>query len=141
MIREVIKYARRYILETKEQNIEISIDILKSALVFQYLHLKHFNILLSINEVIEIAGDDIGLIGPGKGLLTWMLEKLFSDSPTIKTHAILHDSFGRFYHHYSKDRGYMYSSKEHKTSNWMKKSPFCGQISGLIYCKFNNIIL
>ena len=136
---QIVRYVRKYVIEAKNENMNIDIDILKSALIFQYLQLKHYGIHLSIQEILETAGDDIGLIGPSKGLISWILQKIFKHSFVMRTHAIFHDAFGRFYEKYQKDRGYTYAFKN--APNIFKRSMFCGQISGLIYCKWNNITI
>ena len=136
MIKEVIKYVKYSFKGTKQQHNGVNDVILKSALVYQYLHLIHFNTLISIDEILELNNNEIGLIGPGNGCLTHFLERILGQSDVIHLHSILHDAFGRFYTHHQLDRGYMYVIPKNRTPKCMKRSPLCGQISGLIYCAF-----
>ena len=139
MISETIEYVNCFFEETKQQHNNVNDVILKSALVYQYLHLKNFNTCISIDDVLELNNNEIGLIGPGNGCLTHILERIFNGSNILHSHSILHDAYGRFYDHYSLDRGYTYVIPENCTPKWVKRSPLCGQISGLIYCAFNQI--
>ena len=141
MIEEVIKYVNYYFKFTKIEHNSVNDVILKSALVYQYLHLKNFKTYISINKVLELNNKEIGLIGPGNGCLTQFLERIFKRFNKLHSHSILHDAFGRFYTHHSLDRGYTYVIPENLTPNWMKRSPLCGQISGLIFCISGRIII
>ena len=141
MIKEVIKYVKYSFKGTKQQHNGVNDVILKSALVYQYLHLIHFDTLISIDEILELNNNEIGLIGPGNGCLTHFLERILGQSSVIHLHSILHDAFGRFYTHHQLDRGYMYVIPKNRTPKCMKRSPLCGQISGLIYCAFNKITI
>ena len=143
MISETIKYAKVCFRKTKQENPNVDDVILKSALVYQYLYLNNFDEMISIDKMLELNDNEIGLIGPGNGCLTWVLEKIFNNSYILHSHSILHDAFGRFYAHHSLDRGYTYVIPENLTPKCVKRSPLCGQISGLIYCvskKNKNII-
>ena len=141
MISDTIKYVYHNFIKTKQQHKSVNDVILKSALVYQYLYLCHFDISISIDDILELNNNEIGLIGPGNGCLTWFLEKMFGGSDILHSHSIIHDAFGRFYAHHSLDRGYTYVIPKNKTPKWMKRSPLCGQISGLIYCAFNKITI
>ena len=113
-------------------------QILKSALVYQYLHRKYFKLNMPINAIIELE-PSIGLTGPGDGFLAKFLQNTLGWSELIQTHSILHDAFGRFYLHHGKGRGYMYSHKSKFTNDEDKRTCCKGQISGLLYCLFNCI--
>ena len=63
---------------------------------------------MSIDNILEINNNEIELIGPGNGCLTWFLEKMLGWIDVMHTHSILHDAFGRFYKCFSLDRGYCY---------------------------------
>ena len=141
MISETIGYVNRFFEETKQQHNNVNDVILKSALVYQYLYLCNFDTMILINDILELNNNEIGLIGPGNGCLTWFLEKMFSGSDILHSHSIIHDAFGRFYAHHSLDRGYTYVIPKNRTPKWMKRSPLCGQISGLIYCVSRKIII
>ena len=141
MISETIGYVNRFFEETKRKHNSVNDVILKSALVYQYLYLCHFDISISIDEVLELNNNEIGLIGPGNRCLTWFLEKMFGGSDILRSHSIIHDAFGRFYVHHSLDRGYTYVIPKNRTPKWMKRSPLCGQISGLIYCVSKKITI
>ena len=134
MISDTVKYVKCCFKIIKPQYKSVNDVILKSALVYQYLYLNHYDIILSIDEVLELNNNEIGLIAPGNGCLTHILEIIFNRSDILHSHSILHDAFGRFYAHNSLDRGYTYVIPENKTPSWGKTSPLCGQISGLIYC-------
>ena len=134
MIQEVIKYVNYCYEQTNNQHFNVNDVILKSALVYQYLHLKNFASSKSIDEVLELNNNEIGLIGPGNGCLTHFLERTFNQSDILHSHSILHEAFGRFYNHHQLDRGYTYVIPKNRTPKCLKKSPLCGQISGLIYC-------
>lgn len=144
MISEVVKYInskKEEVLNEYIDNSQIPIVIRQSILIYQYLYMKHFNKVITREDVIREVGDDMGLIGYGKGCSTALLDGLFRNSNVMRSHAILHDAFGRFYNNYGKGRGYTYCIDENKTPTFIKKSPFCGQISGLIYCAYNRINL
>ena len=51
----------------------------------------------------------------------------------------VHDAFGRFYKHYTLDRGYTHAIHEDRASNRIKEAPLCGQITGIIYCAIESI--
>ena len=141
MIKEVIEYVNYFFKETKQQHNNVYDVILKSALVYQYLYHKNFGVFISVNDILELNNNEIGLIGPGNGCLTQFLETIFSPLHIMHSHSILHDAFGRFYDHYSLDRGYTYVIPKNLTPKWIKRSPLCGQISGLIYCVSKRIII
>ena len=141
MIRDVIEFLKTCFESTKKEHSSVNDVILKSALVYQYLHLNHFDELISIDEVLELNDNEIGLIGPGNGCFTHFLERIFQGSSKLHTHSILHDAFGRFYSRYSSDRGYTYAIPSILTPTFIKRSPLCGQISGLLYCVSNKIVV
>ena len=134
MIQEVIEYVNCLFEITKPKYEKVNDVILKSALVYQYLYLNNFDTPISIDRVLELNNNEIGLIGPGNGCLTHFLERIFNWSDILHSHSILHDAFGRFYSHHQLDRGYTYVIHKNKTPKCVKRSPLCGQISGLIYC-------
>ena len=141
MIKETIKYVNCLFEITKPKYEKVNDVILKSALVYQYLYLNNFDILISIDDVLKLNNNEIGLIGPGNGCLTHFLERIFNWSDILHSHSILHDAFGRFYDHHQLDRGYTYVIHKNKTPKCVKRSPLCGQISGLIYCLSKKIII
>ena len=106
MISETIKYVKFSFKKTKQQHNNVNDVILKSALVYQYLYLCNFDTIIPIDDILELNNNEIGLIGPGNGCLTRFLERMFGGSDILHSHSILHDAFGRFYTHHSKDRGY-----------------------------------
>ena len=141
MISETIEYVNHSFEYAKKEHNGVNDVILKSALVYQCLHITNFDTYISIDDVLELNDNEIGLIGPGNGCLTWFLERIFNQSDILHSHSILHDAFGRFYDHYSLGRGYTYVVPDNRTPKWVKRSPLCGQISGLIYCAFNKITI
>ena len=145
MISDTVKYVNNFIEEERQKHSNVNDVLLKSALVYQYLHIKNFKTYISIDDVLELNDKEIGLIGPGNGCLTWFLEKIFNMSDILHSH-ILHDAFGRFYAHYSyahysSDRGYTYVIPKNLTPNCVKRCPLCGHISGLIYCVSKKITI
>ena len=141
IISETIEYVNCFFEETKQKYKSANDVILKSALVYQYLYLGNFKTCISIDDVLELNNNEIGLIGPGNGCLAYLLERIFNRSDIIHSHSILHDAFGRFHAHHSLDRGFKYTIPENITPKCIKRSPLCGQISGLIYCAFNKITI
>ena len=139
MIDEVIPHVQLNFESTKQQHNNVNDVILKSALVYQYLHLKNFNTIIPIDDILELNNNEIGLIGPGNGCLTRFLQRMFGGSDILHSHSILHDAFGRFYAHHSLDRGYTYVVPKNRKPKCIKRSPLCGQISGLIYCLVKQI--
>ena len=93
MISETIEYVNRLIEETKQQHNNVNDVILKSALVYQYLYLNHYDTMLSIDDILELNNNEIGLIGPGNGCLTHFFEKILGQSDILHSHSILHDAF------------------------------------------------
>ena len=134
MMSETIKYINCLFEVTKQKYEKVNDVIRKSALVYQYLYLNNFDIYISIDDVLELNNNEIGLIGTGNGCLTHFLERIFNQSDILHSHSILHDAFGRFYAHHQLDRGYTYVIPKSRTLKCIKRSPLCGQISGLIYC-------
>ena len=120
MISETIEYVNCFFEETKQKHNSVNDVILKSALVYQYFHLRNFKTYISIDDVLKLNDNEIGLIGPGNGCLTWFLEKIFNQSDILHSHSILHDAFGRFYTHHSLDRGYTYTIPENLTPKCVK---------------------
>ena len=108
MISETIKYVKHCFKKNNQKHNSVNDVILKSALVYQYLYLRNFKTYLSIDRVLELNDNEIGLIGPGNGCLTQLLERIFYQSDILHSHSILHDAFGRFYDHHQLDRGYTY---------------------------------
>ena len=141
MIRETIEYVNCHFEATKQQHNSVNDVILKSALVYQYLYLKNFKAYMTIDEVLEENNGEIGLIGPGNGCVTHSLERICGCCDILHSHSILHDAYGRFYTRYSSDRGYTYAIPENLTPTYIKRSPLCCQISGLIYCISKKIII
>ena len=139
MISETIKYVNCFFEEIKQQHNSVNDAILKSALVYQYLYLRNFKTYISIDRVLELNDNEIGLIGPGNGCLTHFLKRIFNQSDILHSHSILHDDFGRFYDHHQLDRGYTNVIPKNRTPKCIKRSPLCGQISGLIYCVYKKI--
>ena len=139
MISDIIEYVNCLFEITKQEHPSVEDVILKAALVYQYVYLNNFDEMISMDRILELNDNEIGLIGPGDGCLTWILERIFHQSDILHSHIILHDAFRRFYVHHSLDRGYTYIIPQNRTSKGIKRSPLCGQISGLIYCVFKKI--
>ena len=93
----------------KRKHLNINQEILKSALVFQYLALKHLNALITIDDILSENHGETGLIGHGNSCITHCLERLCGGSEIFHLHSALHDAQGRFYKKYRKGRGYCYA--------------------------------
>jgi len=141
MIQEILKYVKHFLNETKQHHLKTNDVILKSALVYQYLYHKHFNECITIDHVLEINNGEIGLLGPGNGCITKILERMLGWSNRLHSHSILHDAFGRFYNDYGMDRGYLYLIPMRFTPKCLKGNPLCGQIFGIIFCLSKGIII
>ena len=85
MISDTIKYVNCLFEITKPKYEKVNDVILKSALVYQYLYLNNFDTLISIDRILELNNNEIGLIGPGNGCLTHFLEE-YSIGLTYYTH-------------------------------------------------------
>ena len=133
-INSLLIFVKHSFKDTKEKHPNIDDKILKSALVYQYLHFFYFERDISINKILEINNGEIGLMGPGNGFITWLFERTFGWIDILNSHIILHDAFGRFYNHHELGRGYTYAIPEKYTTKLIKRSPLFGQISGLLYC-------
>ena len=133
-IKSLLRYIKHNFDDAKQKYPYVNEKILKSALVYQYLHFHYFERDISINKILELNNGEIGLIGPGNSFITWLLETAFGWIDILNSHSILHDAFGRFYDHHELRRGYTYAIPEKYTTRVVKRSPFCGQISGLLYC-------
>ena len=54
MISDTIKYVKGCFEIIKPRHKDVDDVILKSALVYQYLYLNHYDIMLSIDDVLEL---------------------------------------------------------------------------------------
>ena len=117
MIIKTRDYVDRHFQETKQEYNDVDDVILKSALVYQYLHIRNLKIYISIDEILELNNNEIGLIGPGNGCLTQFLERILGQSAVLHSHSILHDAYGRFYARPSfiRPRVYIYHTREPNT--------------------------
>ena len=140
-IKLLVEYVTYNFAKTKEKHPNIDDKILKSALVYRYLHFYHLERDISINKILELNNGEIGLLGPGSGCLIWLLEKIFGWIDILNSHSILHDAFGRFYDHHSLGRGYTYALPEKHSTKHMKKSPLCGQVTGILYCSLKRLTI
>ena len=139
-IKSLLRYVKHSLKETKEKHPYIDDKILKSALVYQYLHYYYFQKDITIRTILETEGYDLGLIGPGRSKLTRFLEFILGWSNVFSSHAVLHDAFGRFYIRFHHGTGYTYCIDGY-VPIFMKKSPFFGHITGLIYCAFKQLTI
>ena len=130
-LHQMEEYIKRKAEVEKENFSGVPDRILKASLAYQYLCVKA-NKDLSLKEIL-VKHSDLGLIGPGHGTITHILEKLFSSSQTFKKHAILHDAFGNFFLDFGEGPGYCYASPIWLPS-FMRDAPVMGQISGLLMC-------
>ena len=134
--RKVIKFMNENFYLFEKQYEDIDKTVLKAAIAYKYLLAVYLNIKNVSIEHILIENDyDIGLIGPGHSCITSICEKICPNR-VCHLHSILHDVYGRLYLRYNVGRGYVYMFN---APNWMKKSPFFGHISGLLYSIYYNI--
>ena len=108
-------------------------QIIKSALVYKTLYYIEFGGFISVKDVLKEYNGEIGLIGPGDGCFTFILERLFGKIRFFHLHSAFHDAYGRFYTKYKKGRGYCYIIPKRMTTPCLKNSPLLGNISGLIW--------
>ena len=120
---------------SKEFNLHPELDIrqIKSALIYQCLSNYYTHEAITLDEVLS-KHPGIGLIGPGNGILTHILEACFNKFKIFCTHAILHDAYGRFYTDKGKGPGYCYGILSSKIPHFARGSPILGHLSGLIHC-------
>lgn len=119
----------------KKAHPKIDTQILRSALIYQKLHLTHFNKIIYIQNILDEYDGEIGKIGPGDGCLTNVIcEKLFGSINICHMHSAFHDAYGRFYTKYNAGRGYLYAIPEKYTPKWIKKCALLGHITGLLWC-------
>ena len=130
-LRQLESYIKLNAPVEKKNFVDVPDRILKANITYQYL-CKITNKDLALQEIYE-KHPDLGLIGPGHGRLTRILEKLFSSSETFKTHAMLHDVFGNFYLDFEEGPGYAYASPLW-LPHCLRDEPLVGQISGLLFC-------
>ena len=84
--------------------------------------------MIKINDILELYDGEIGLIGPGSGCFTHILEKLFGKIKCCHLHSAMHDAYGRFLIKYQRGRGYCYVIPENITPYCFKNSPISGHI-------------
>ena len=130
-LRQLERYIRLNATVEKKNFMDVPDRILKANITYQYL-CTITNKDLTLQEIYG-KHPDLGLIGPGQGLLTRILEKLFGSSKTFKTHAMLHDAFGNFYLDFEEGPGYAYPSPLW-LPHCLRDDPLVGQISGLLFC-------
>ena len=134
-LHQMEEYIKRKAEAERENFSNVPDRILKASLAYQYLCIKA-NKGSSLKEILE-KHSDLGLIGPGHGTITHILEKFFSSSQTFKKHAMLHDAFGNFFLDFGEGPGYCYASPIWLPS-FMRDAPVMGQISGLLMCYGTN---
>ena len=134
--RKVIKFMNDnfYLFEKKYEDIDKT--VLKAAIAYKFLLAVYLDIKnITIEQILIENEYDLGLIGPGHSCLTSVCEKVCPNR-VCHLHSILHDTYGRIFLKYNQGRGYVYMFN---APNWMKKSPFFGHISGLMYSIYYNI--
>ena len=128
-----LKYLKENFMNIKSLNQSINDQILKSAIVYKLLYFSEFNKLITINEILDLYDGEIGLIGPGNGCLTYILERLFGKIKCFHLHSASHDAYGRFFMKHKRGRGYCYVIPKNMTTHCLKNSPLLGHISGFIW--------
>ena len=128
--RRVIKFINDNLYLFEDKYKDIGRNVLKAAIANKYLLAVYLNIKnITVNQIMIENEYDIGLIGPGHTCLTSICEKLCPNR-VCHLHSICLDVYGRILLTYGVGRGYVYMLN---APNWMKKSPFFGHISGLMY--------
>ena len=131
----IIEHAQKRLNIMKKAHPETDTQILRSALVYQKLHLIHFNKIIHIQNILDEYDGEIGKIGPGDGCLTNLFcEKLFGSIDICHMHSAFHDAYGRFYTKYNAGRGYLYAISEKYTPKWVRKYALLGHITGFLWC-------
>ena len=131
---KVIDYLKENFADEVTNLSKVNKRIIKSALVYQYLMYKHKIEPKCIEEIIKVH-PSIGLLGPGNGYLTRILEFCLNWSKLFCRHACLHDAYGRFFQDYGKDVGYLYAVSR-GVPGFLKTNPLLGHLSGLYLCIF-----
>ena len=108
-------------------------QILKSTIAYKILYYIEFGKVISVKDVLEEYDGEIGLIGPGDGCFTFILEKLFGEIRFFHLHSAFHDAYGRFYTKYKKGRGYCYVIPKNMTTPCLKNSSILGHLSSLFW--------
>ena len=135
--REVIKFMNDNLYLFEDNYKDIDRNVLKVAIAYKYLLAVYLNIKnVTIDQILIENEYDIRLIKPGHYCLVSLCEKICSNR-ICHLHSTLHDTYSRLFLKYNQiGRGYNYMVN---APNWMKKSPFSGHISGLVYSIYYNI--
>ena len=134
--RKVMKFMTDNFYLFEKQYKDVDKNVLKAAIAYKYLLHFYLNIKdVTIDQILIENKYDIGLIGPGHNCLVSLCEQICGNR-ICHLHSILHDIYGRLFLTYKIGQGYNYMFN---ASNWMKKSPLCGHISGLLYIIYYNI--
>ena len=129
--KKALEYVNDTLYFIQAEHKKIDEQILKSVLIYQCLYYNEFHTILSVDDILLENENEIGLIGPGNGCLTGVLEKLFGSFKCCHVHSALHDAFCRFYTKYKKGRGHCYVLKD--APKFLKASPLFGHITGFIW--------
>jgi RHS repeat-associated protein len=73
------------------------------------------------------SGKQFGMVGPGTGMTTTVLDKLVGWIPSVRLHGVLHDGYGLAFQTWSAGPGYSYAGM----SLLADDNPLAGQITGL----------
>ena len=84
-IKLLLEYVTYNFEKTKEKYPNIDDKIIKSALIYQYLHFYYLERDISINKVLELNNREIGLLGPGNGFITWLFERTLGWSDILNS--------------------------------------------------------
>ena len=108
-----------------ENILDMSITDITISEQLMYYSIYVHNIILTLKMFLKKHHRVIGYIGPGKELLTTLLEFFFKDNTVtvlslkknskivvMRMQAILHDSFGMFYRKTKLSNGYYYRSTQ-----------------------------
>ena len=120
---DVIEYLTNNFTLIKNDYVDVHSRELCSALVYQYILNRHGH-NISVDQILKDQ-PYIGLLGQKDEF------EIFHTISFFRLHAILHDAYGRVYTKYKVDRGYCYAFN---ASEFLKKSPFFGHITGFWFC-------
>ena len=107
--------------------------IIQSAFAYRYLVKKWCSKTLSLESILK-RHPAIGLIGPGNGIVTKLLDGSLNKSRLFCTHAILHDAMGRVYLDYKVGPGYCYAFYDYGIPEYFKSLSVLGHLTGLVLC-------
>ena len=133
----MIRYVNNNITSIKNKCYDKDFDILKSALIYQYLHMRYFCDKIYICDILTLY-TSVGDIYLCETIWCDIFNKIV-DKQYVYVHTILRHAFLSFFKINKLSRGVMYFKQVHKTRKWSKK--WNSEIRGILFCVKNNITL